>query len=244
MRHLAAHRSCDDGISFVMLTLHQIPVLLMKLLISLSLCVSCSVVLAQKRGHLVLQGNFSKEDSVHIVSSYVQARNAVAQMYTAMLAIRDATPGQGETKKSIRAGQWINDEAFTKWLGRPENMRLVFRNIRKIHHKFDSKFIFEVVKVDEGRCNRFVGAWAVPYGRMKIRLCRNFLNMPVDHGAKILIHEVGHETGILFHQDLFSCRAVLRAAASHDMKARRSPETYAWLAMSYEGLDCFSQWGY
>ncbi|HZX73480.1 MAG TPA: hypothetical protein VFE57_03605 [Cyclobacteriaceae bacterium] len=213
----------------------------MKLKLTVAWSLMYAVCLGQVPGRVLLQGDFHQEDSAHIVQSYVQAQKAVEQMYNAMNAIWNASPQSGKSKMEVRAERWRNDATFMKWLGEPGKMKLVAKNIRKIHRKFDKKFILEVVKEDEGRCNRFVGAWAVPYGRVKMRLCRNYLNFRTDQSSKILIHEVGHETGMLFHKDLFSCRDVLQAAAAGSDEAKRSPETYAWLAMSYMGLDCFSR---
>ena len=191
---------------------------------------------------IALQGDFTREDSAHVVRSYIQAQKAVDQMYIAMRSIWDVSPQPGKSTMTLRAERWRKDGTFMQWLGEPARMRLVARNIRKIHRKFDKKFILEVVKVDEGRCNRWTGAWAVPHGRVKIRLCLNFLNTRIDMSSKFLIHEVGHETGLFFHQDLFRCHDVLQAAASQSDDAKRSPETYAWLAMSYVGLECNSRW--
>jgi hypothetical protein len=213
----------------------------MKLLIPVVLSFMFTVCSGQSPTNFVLKGNYTREDSIHIVSSYVQAQHAVDQMYQAVNAIWNVSVQSGQRKKTLRAERWRSDETFTKWVGEPTHMNLVARNIRRIHHKFDKKFILEVVKDDEGRCNRYVGAWAVPYGRVRLRLCRNYLNFQSDQSAKILIHEVGHEAGMLFHKDLFSCRDVLQAAAANNDEAKRSPETYAWLAMSYRGLECFQR---
>jgi hypothetical protein len=218
----------------------------MKFVIFLILTVLCSASYGQAPGRFKLQGDFSKEDSVHILRSYTQAHQAADRLYDAMISVwdvSDMSADNGLRKMDVRAERWRKDETFMMWLGEPDHMRLVARNIRRIHRKFDrKKFTLEVVKEDEGRCNRWVGAWAAPYGRVKIRLCRNFLNMRSDQAAKVLVHEVGHETGMLFHQDLFSCRDVLKAATEQSDEAKRSPETYAWLAMSYMGLDCNSRW--
>ena len=199
------------------------------------------VCYGQVSGCIVLQGDFSREDAIHIVRSYTQAQKAVNQMYNAMHSIWNVQSQEGKSKMELRAERWRTDETFMKWLGEPSHMKLVAKNIRRIHHKFDKKFTLEVVVDDEKRCNRWKGAWAVPYGRVKIRLCRNYLNMRDDQSAKFLIHEVGHETGMLFHKDIYNCRDVLQAAASQAHEAKRSPETYAWLAMSYLGLECFSR---
>ena len=203
----------------------------------------CITVSPAQQVNLKLTGDFTREDSTHIIRAYLLSQKSVDEMYAAMRVIRDAPKEDGKSRMESRAEQWRKDKTFMKWMGEPTNLQRVTRNIRKIHRKFDKKFILEVVKEDNGRCNRFVGAWAVPYGRVKIRLCRNFLNSREEISAKFLVHEVGHEAGMLFHQKLFSCRDVLRAAVDQYDEAKRSPETYAWLAMSYAGVDCFSGGG-
>jgi|GEM_PF-6922863 len=216
----------------------------MKLKIIAVLSLAHTLCSAQTSTNLVLKGNFSREDSIHIVQSYVLARQGVDHMYKALRSIWDVPSQQRQRKKELRAERWRSDETFMKWLGEPTRMKLVARNIRKIHHKFDRKFTLEVVKEDEGRCNRYVGAWAVPYGPVKVRLCRNYLNFRSEMSAKILTHEVGHETGMLSHRNLYNCRDVQEAAEAKANEARRSPETYAWLAMSYMGMDCNGRRGY
>lgn len=213
----------------------------MKLKIIAVLSVAHTLCFGQMSTDFVVKGNFSREDSIHIVQSYEQARQGVDHMYKALLSIWNVSPQSGQSKKELRAERWRSDETFMKWLGEPTHMKLVARNIRKIHHKFDKTFILEVVKEDEGRCNRYVGAWAVPYGPVKVRLCRNYLNFRSDMSAKVLIHEVGHEAGMLSHRDLYNCRDVLQAATTNADEAKRSPETFAWLAMSYLGMDCNSR---
>ncbi len=75
----------------------------MKLKIVLVLSLAYTVCSGQTRANFVLRGNFSREDSVHIVSSYMQAQQAVDKMYSAMNAIWNAAPLAGQTKKTLRA---------------------------------------------------------------------------------------------------------------------------------------------
>src|SRR6478609_334417 len=134
----------------------------MKLKLTVALSLVCAACFGQVPSHRVLRGDFSQDDSIHIVNSYQLAQQAVEHMYTAMITIWDVQPQAGHSnsnrsKMTLRAERWRNDETFMKWLGEPSHMKLVARTIRKIHRKFDRKFTLEVVKADEGRCNRFVG---------------------------------------------------------------------------------------
>ena len=70
----------------------------MKLLISSLLILLGTVCHGQRPTRVVLQGDFSREDSIHIVQSYVQAQKAVDQMYQAMNAIWDVQSAKGKSK--------------------------------------------------------------------------------------------------------------------------------------------------
>lgn len=187
---------------------------------------------------LILKGDYSDQDSIQVTQSYLIAKEAVQHLYDSMLDIWFMSGSKDAIKKNIRIQRWRDNEAFMKWLGAPGKMNRVEQSIRNLHKKFSKPFVLEVIKGDEGRCNRRLAAWAVPYGPVRIRLCRNFLNINSELGAKFLIHEVGHETGMLFHRKIFDCRGALSAVSEDANRAKLNPETYAWLAMSYLGMDC------
>jgi hypothetical protein len=99
--------------------------------------------------------------------------------------------------------------------------------------------ILEVRKENKGRCTGWISAWTIPFGKVRVRLCEDFFVYRTHLQEKILIHEAGHEAGLLFHRKIHGCRAAKRAAnSSKSNTAKRSAENYAWLAMSYLGLEC------
>lgn len=195
--------------------------------------------MSQARNHLILIGDYSYQDSIYITRSYISASNAINHMYSAMNDIWTVQDTAEKSKKIQREEQWKANEDFMMWLGEPNNMGKARRKINKIHSKFQGEFILEVVKEDEGRCGRFVSAWAVPYGKVKIRLCRNFVNFGPHNQAKTIIHEVGHEAGLLFDRGVYRCRSAISVAANTQKnRATSRPENYAWLAMSHLGMEC------
>ncbi|MDA0194950.1 MAG: hypothetical protein O2951_07865 [Bacteroidetes bacterium] len=194
----------------------------------------------QSIDNMIIKGSFTSQDSILITSAYLNANQAVQHMYNAVKSIWEIEGEQEKSTKSQRKERWQNDETFVKWLGQPRNIGMAYRKIRKIHSKFNGKFILEVTKEDKGRCNRWVGAWAAPYGNVKITLCRNFFNVNALLSGKFLIHELGHEAGMLSHRKIYSCQAAIIAASSNENnRSLQNPENYAWLAMSYLGLECY-----
>ena len=150
----------------------------------------------------------------------------------------NVTVVSGRSKKKLRKEQWENNPQFVAWLGGPHKLRKVRRNIRHMQSRFDHPVSLEVTKENNGRCTGWISAWTLPYGKVRIRLCEDFFIYRTHLQEKILIHEIGHEVGLLFHHRIHGCRAALRAAGSKRNVAKRSPENYAWLAMSYLGLRC------
>ena len=211
----------------------------MKRLITIFLSVFCMICHGQSIDKLILIGNYSSLDSSKVIEAYLNANRAVENMYNTMNSIWIVERKTEKSKKSQRIEKWENNETFMTWLGQPITIKLAHRKIRKIYSKFQKKIILEVTKDDDGRCNRWISAWAIPYGKVRIRLCRNFFNFSSHIRGKILIHELGHEAGMLFHRRIYGCRAAKFVASSNkNNQAKRSPENYAWLAMSYQGLRC------
>lgn len=213
----------------------------MKRFFSFLLGTQCLICTGQSIDNLKLQGDYSSEDSVNITLAYINARQAVERMDIAMSEIWDVESTGGESKKDIRKTRWANNTYFTTWLGTSAKMGKGRRTIRRMNSKFEGSFIMEVTKEDEGRCGRFVSAWAVPYGKVKIRLCRNFVNFGSNNQTKTLIHEIGHEAGLLFDRGVYHCGSAKSVVEKTSNRAKRSPENYAWLAMSYLGVECKSR---
>ncbi|MEP1093890.1 MAG: hypothetical protein ABJG78_02205 [Cyclobacteriaceae bacterium] len=184
---------------------------------------------AQSVDNVILKGDYDAIDSIQIVEAYREAKDAVNLMYEAMNDIY-------LSKDFVR--RWQEEEGFVKWLGQPDKVRLVNRNIRKIKSKFDKKIIFNVTRQKKGRCSGWISAWTIPFGKIRVTLCEDFFIYRTHLQEKTLIHEMGHEIGILFHRKIHGCRAARRAVSFNDNVAKRSTENYAWLAMSYKGLEC------
>lgn len=195
--------------------------------------ISC---ISQSIDQLKIRGNYTATDSAQIVEAYLQAQKAVEFMYQDMLSIRDRSiTSSGVYSKEER---WNNNQIFQKWLGSSENMRMSFRRIKKIHAKFERRITLFVTKKNRGRCTGWISAWTLPYGAIQIRLCEDFFMYRTHLQEKVLVHEMGHETGLLSHHKIHGCRAALRAASNNAHLAKRSTENYAWLAMSYLDITC------
>lgn len=188
---------------------------------------------------MLMEGDYSKADSIRITEAYATAKKAVGHMYDAMNLIWEGSPGVDKNIKVQRQERWMNQEHFTTWLGQPEKIGLAYRRIKKIHSKFNKKVVLLTIKENKGKCRGWISAWAIPFGKVKIRLCEDFFIYRTHLQEKVLIHEMGHEAGILFHRRIHGCRVGKRAASSKKNVAKRSTENYAWLAMSYLGLECF-----
>ena len=99
--------------------------------------------------------------------------------------------------------------------------------------------VLKITKENRGRCRGWISAWTIPFGKTNIRLCEDYFIYRTHLQEKILVHEMGHEAGLMFHRHIHGCRSALKAAEQdHNNLAKRSPENYAWLAMSYVGLTC------
>ncbi|MEQ9403946.1 MAG: hypothetical protein RIM99_10190 [Cyclobacteriaceae bacterium] len=200
------------------------------------LVLTIQLSLGQSAKKLTIKGDYTLSDSVQMVSSYLLAKEAVEKMNMAMQAVWSVENEPGKSKRELRKEQW--DASFSEWLGKPKRMGVVNRTINRIHSKFDKEVILEVTKENKGKCRGWISAWTIPFGKVRIRLCEDFFVYRTHLQEKVLVHEMGHEAGLLFHRRIHGCRAARRAAASNNGAARRSTENYAWLAMSYVGLNC------
>lgn len=193
---------------------------------------------AQSNQKIILKGTYTPDDSIQVVKSYLKAKLAVTQLNDAMNDIWniDADPNERKLK---RQESWNLDPRFEKWLGTSDNLGAVNRRINRINAKFNKTVTFKIIKENKGRCIGWISAWTLPFGKVNIRLCEDFFIYRTHLQEKIVIHEMGHEAGMLSHHRIHGCRSALRAAgALRKNKAIKSPENYAWLAMSYLGLGC------
>lgn len=191
----------------------------------------------QSTGKLILKGRYTKEDSVRMTESYYRAHDAVHQLLDKVNEIYQVEPDFQERKNDLRKKAWLEEESFSLWLGKPDKIKMVRRKIRRIHNKFRRNLILVTSGRDRGKCDRWTGAWAIPFGKIRIKLCENFFNSPYLQ-EKIIIHELGHEAGMLSHYGIHNCFSALRGARGEKNTAKRSPENYAWLAVSYLGKQC------
>ncbi len=214
----------------------------MKSYIIILLSTICVSSWAQPVDNLILKGDYSYHDSINITKAYINASIGVSDMNNALDAIWQIDKISSKSKKQQREEKWRSDRDFMRWLGEPKHMNKARRKIVKMNAKFQDPFILKANKEDVGRCGRFVSAWTIPYGKVKIRLCRNFLNFSAHNQEKTIIHELGHEAGLLFDRGVYHCRPALSVASnSKKNRARHRPENYAWLAMSYLGVECNSR---
>ena len=187
---------------------------------------------------LILKGNYTSSDSTQITEAYLLANQAVIRMHRSMDSIWRVTSKQGLNKNEIRMRNWENDQTFMTWLGKPDKIRMAHRIINRIHSKFMKKITLEISKENKGKCTGWIGAWTIPFGKVKIRLCEDYFINRTYLQEKILIHEIGHDAGLLLHRKIHWCWAAKRAAYFENDIAKRSPENYAWLAVSYIGIGC------
>lgn len=187
---------------------------------------------------LSITGRYHYQDSVRAASAYLSACLAVESMHQAMDAIWSAEALPNTSRKAAREQLWQQDSAFMKWLGAPDRMRMARRKINRIYSTFQKRMTLQITKESKGKCRDWISAWTLPFGKVKIRLCEDYFIYQQHLQDKILIHEVGHEIGILFHRRIHGCRAAKRAAKSKSNVAKRSTENYAWLAVSFHGRDC------
>ncbi len=211
----------------------------MKLLTTVLLCISYMICAGQSTGKLILKGEYSPDDSLKITRAYFIAKEAVEHMYHSMSAIWNISAQPGQNIKVLRKERWKKEALFMIWLGQPEKIGTVRRKINRIYAKFDKKIIMEVTRENKGRCTGWISAWVVPFGQVRIRLCEDFFIYRTHLQEKVIIHELGHEAGMFLHRKIHGCRAAKRAAIlPNRTTAKRNPENYAWLAMSYLGLKC------
>lgn len=210
------------------------------ILIGFCLIVCCAQGQSLKR--LKVNGNYSYEDSIMAVKAYQTAQEAVELMYEAMEKIWYVAPEDGVNRDAIRKKNWEDDPHFVTWLGSSEKMKMARRRIMRIRKRLSRKVTLHITKQNRGRCRGWISAWTIPYGRVRITLCEDYFIYRTHLQDKVIVHEIGHEAGMPFHRHIHGCRAAKRAAISNPNNvAKRSPENYAWLAMSFLGLKC-SDW--
>ena len=174
-----------------------------------------------------LNGNYTSQDSLDLLQAYTDARLAVDSLNEQMQLIWNS--------ESLEASEaaWNQNTQFTKWLGSPKNMVKAKRVIKRIDAKFNKRMTLVVKRQNRGRCKGWISAWTLPFGPVRIRFCDDYFLYRTNLQAKTFVHELGHEAGLIFHRRIHGFRSALRAASTHDSVAKKSPENYAWLAMSY-----------
>jgi DNA-binding transcriptional regulator YiaG len=207
------------------------------------LLIACFSGYSQSFEKLTIKGEYSESDSIQIVKAYLLAKESVERMYQAMITIRDVeTSNSNQSINDLRKEKWMSNDAFNRWLGSSDQMKKSFRRIKGIHDKFNKNITLQVIKKNKGRCKGWISAWTLPHGTIKIRLCEDFFMYRTHLQEKVLVHEIGHESGLLSHHKIHGCRAALKAAdLPNSNLAKRSTENYAWLAMSYFDLECISR---
>ncbi len=181
-----------------------------------------------------LKGDYSTQDSLDLRQAYMDARMAVDSLQKDMLLIWNA---EGDNR-AARVSAWNQNPRFIRWLGASKRIGKTRRMIRRIDSKFDKQMTLLVSKSNRGRCKGWISAWTLPFGTVRLRFCDNYFRYRTHLQAKTLVHELGHEAGLLFDRRIQGCRSALRAASTHESVAKKSPENYAWLAMSYLDMDC------
>lgn len=202
-------------------------------------CLLTLASVGQNRCNLTIRGDYTSSDSIAIVEAFDVAQDAVLRMKKGMDNIWNVPATTYEAREAKRKSRWESNPLFMKWLGSPVKMNSARKKIERIHAKFDKNITIQVIKQNKGRCTGWISAWTLPFGRVKIRLCEDYFIYRTHLQEKILIHEMGHEAGLLFHRRIHGCRAAKRAALStFKHVAKKSTENYAWLAMGFMGLDC------
>ena len=211
----------------------------MRNVILIGFCVIGSFSYGQSLDRLKINGHYTYEDSIVVVKAYQTAQEAVELMYEAMENIWYVPPEDIAHKEAIREKNWEEEPHFVTWLGSPEKMKLARKRIHRIRKRLSKKVTLHITKQNRGRCRGWISAWTIPYGRVRITLCEDFFIYRTRLQDKVLIHEIGHEAGMPFHHRIHGCRSARRAAISnaHNI-TKKSPENYAWLAMSFLGLNC------
>ncbi|MFY0685845.1 MAG: hypothetical protein JXQ90_01700 [Cyclobacteriaceae bacterium] len=189
--------------------------------------------------NLILKGDFSERRAKEITHAFVLAEQAVEEMKLTMDEIWEVDGNEEMVHHLQRKVKWENNNEFMTWLGRAERIGMVRRKINRIHKQFKGNVTLEMVADNKGRCAGWIGAWTIPFGRTKIRICDAFFEHRTHLHEKILIHEMGHEAGMFLHHRIHICWIARRAAAyARNNVVKRSPENYAWLAATYLGMRC------
>jgi Lysine-specific metallo-endopeptidase len=146
--------------------------------------------------------------------------------------------GNGSELWDQRMKNWNDRDFFREWLGQAtsrKQIRLAYKRLHKIIKVSNRKRIFLVFQAPEKtfNCKWSKHAWTVPFGRVSIHFCPQFMFLSARHQSKAFVHEIGHESGILFHRKVYWRNAALRTARERPMKALRNPENYAYLVMEY-----------
>ncbi len=133
--------------------------------------------------------------------------------------------------------KWNSDEDIVMWLGKASaisHMRKARQRLKKMNKTCHKKIRIVFNKEKKGGlCKGSRHAWAIPKGKIVLHLCPQFTYKSNKFQSKILIHELAHESGILFHKKVYWRRAALEVAKNQPKRALKNPENFAFYIMSF-----------
>lgn len=133
--------------------------------------------------------------------------------------------------------KWNSEEEIIIWLGKATSalhMKNAEKRLKKMNKVCKRKIKIVLNKEKKGGlCKGSRHAWAIPKGKVVLHLCPQFTYKSNKYQSKILIHEIAHESGILFHKKVFWRSAALDMAKNNSKLALKNPENFAFYIMSY-----------
>ncbi len=188
--------------------------------------------------------NSSAQPEVRIKNSYgyeiEQIDQVRANYYLACELIAEANnylQSKYDLNSEASIEKWNSDSTLITWLGKADSknhIRKATRRLQKmtrqtekrVHLSFDNER-------RRGLCRGSRHAWTVPKGKLLIHLCPQFMYKSNQLQTKIFVHEIGHESGILFHKKVYWRSAALRTARLEPQLALKNPENFAFFIMSF-----------
>ncbi len=192
---------------------------------------------AQDRFRIKNKAGYSEEEIAPLKEAYELGLRALMEAHKEMDDIWE-TNKKGKEKWDLRMSRWNDNLNFTTWLGvakEARQIRLAHRRLYKMQQAMDRKkvYIFFQSPDKSFNCKWSKHAWTVPKGRVAIHCCPQFMYLTKDHQSKAFVHEIGHESGLFFHQKVYWRRAAIRTAKERPIKAVKNPESFAYLVMEY-----------
>lgn len=187
--------------------------------------------------------NLSKTKRNEIRGADAKAEKLIGKVWKEIDKIYEK---KGKDKDKKRKDAWLKNERFKTWLGEEkvtnEEIKDVRRRVKKIKDKIEKGIKYVVIKEQTGKnshgCDSKTDAyvWGPIHGK-KIYLCPGwFQKYGRMERASILIHEIVHKLGLFGqgHHKAESYDEAKRLAKNNPKKARKSPENYRYLALSYQ----------